>query len=284
MAYPINYTIINSALNKSDKPQPNKTVLKTIQNAGFFSNCTIRLMDIVEYININGALPDEVDSTEQFMHYKGYAGQNLIPYYFNQHIEETLQIHPRPFNLDYDCMSIQFDDYKKLPFDMLYDLVNKYFTPSVGVELIRFTMREKYKLNNQELCAVFYRGNDKSREMTISPYDSFINKAKEIKESNPKIKFLVQPDEREFLDAFLAEFPDSIYFEETPMLSKMDSSMFFELPQHERAEYGAKFFAAVLLMSECKQVITHSGNGALWLALYRGNANGINQIFNNQWY
>ena len=280
----IKYTIINSALNKSDKPQPHKTVLKTIQNAGFFSNCTIRLMDIVEYIHINGCLPDEVDSSEQFVHYKGYPGQNLIPYYFDEHIEKTLEVTNKPKQLNYDCMSIQFDDYKKLPLGELYQLTQKYFTPSISVELIRNTMREKYRLNNHEYCAVFYRGNDKSREMEVSPYDAFINRAKELKESNPKLKFIIQPDEREFLDAFLAVFPDSIYFEETPMLSKMDSSMFFELPQSERGEYGAKFFAAVLLMSECKQVITHSGNGALWLALYRGHVNGINQIFNNEWY
>jgi hypothetical protein len=280
----IKYTIINSALNNSNMPQESKTVLKTIHNAGFFSNCTIRLMDIVAYVYENGHLPDEVDSWEQFVHYKSYPGQNLIPYYFDENQEKTLKISPKPFKLEYDCMSIQFGDYKNLPFDKVYEIIEKYFTPSISVDLIRNTMREKYKLNHNEYCAVFYRGNDKYREMELSPYQLYIDKAKEVKAKNPKIKFLVQPDEREFLEVFMAEFPDSIYFEETPMLSKMDSAMFFELPQHERAVYGAKFFAAVLLLSECKEVITHSGNGALWLALYRGNAKGIHQIFNNQWY
>lgn len=280
----IEYTVINSALNYSNVPSPNKKVLITTQNAGFFSNCTIRLMDIVNYLWLNRQLPDEVDSTIQFMHYKGYAGQNLIPYYFNNDIEENLSINPTPFELKYDCMSIQFADYKNLPFKGLYEIIQKYFTPSVGVELIRNTMREKYRLNHNEMCAVFYRGNDKSREMVLTPYEIYIEKAKEIKAKNPKIKFLVQPDEREFLDAFLKEFPDSIYFDETPMLNKMDSAVFFELPMPQRAEYGAKFMAAVLLLSECKEVITHSGNGALWLSLYRGHANGLHQVFNNQWY
>ena len=284
MEYPINYTVINSAVNKSDNMPEPKNILKTIHNAGFFSNCTIRLMDIIEYINSNNQLPDEVDSTEQFMHYKGYAGQNLIPYFFNEDAEKRTHVIGVPIPFNYDCMSLQFADYNKLPFKELSPIIEKYFTPSIGVELIRNTMREKYQLFKHELCAVFYRGNDKSREMKVSGYDVFIERAKLVKEQNPKVKFLVQPDEKEFLDAFLAEFPDSIYFDETPMLSKMDSAMFFELPMQQRAEYAAKFYAALLLLSECKHAITHSGNCGLWMTIYRGNTTNLHQVFNDKWY
>ena len=59
--------------------------------------------------------------------------------------------------------------------------------------------------------------------------------------------------------------------------------MVFETPQAERAEYGAKFFAAVFCLSKCKHLITHSGNGSFWAVLYRGNTENVYQILNNKW-
>jgi len=278
----IEYTIINSAVNMVDPKPEHKTVLKTIHNAGFFSNCTIRLLDIVSFFNSNKKLPDEVDSSEQFLHYKSYPGENMIPVYFNEETNVVLQCE-YPVNIRMDCMAIQFDSYRNIDFRNVLLFVKKYFEPSDIVKIILNDFEDKYKLDYPNLCSVFYRGNDKSREMEIAPYSLFIEKAKEVRSLNPDIKFLVQPDEVEFLEAFLIEFPDSIYFTETPYISKSDTSVFFELPLYERGLYGARFFAAVLALSKCKHVITHSGNGALWLSLYRGNAENINQCFKNKW-
>ena len=46
------------------------SILKIKHNAGFFSCCSIRLIDIIHYFNENKTLPDEVDSSEQFSLYK----------------------------------------------------------------------------------------------------------------------------------------------------------------------------------------------------------------------
>lgn len=278
----INYTIINSAVNLV-KPEPmNKEILKTIHNAGFFSNSTIRLMDIVTYYNRNGRLPDEVDSSEQWLHYKSYPGDRLDTYYFTeQNNIEGFGLVDTPY-ID-NCMAFQFDSYKNIKFNQLNPFIDKYFTPSDIVTDILKGYQDKYNLDYKNLCAVFYRGNDKIIEMEVSPYDVFINKAREIKEANPSIRFLVQPDETEFLQAFMAAFPDSIYFTETPSITKQKSAVFFETKLSERKEYGAKFMAAVLAISKCNTIITHSGNCGLWAALYRGNADNIHQVFENKW-
>jgi len=284
MELPIKYVIINSGLNMSDiQPQP-KTILKTIHNAGFFSCCTIRLLDIIAYYNENGKLPDEVDSTEQFLHYKTKPGDNVIPFFFHEETEKYMKLDvPVPVKVRFDCMAIQFDAYKNLDFEAITPFVKKYFEPSIPVCESLWNLEDKYKLDFANLCSVFYRGNDKVTEMKVASYDMFIEKAKEIKAANPEIRFLVQPDEKEFLEAFKRVFPDSIYFTETPMLNKMMSAMFFEIPVEQRGEYGRNFYAAVLCLSRCSHVITHSGNGALWLALYRGHADNIHQVFNDQW-
>lgn len=257
----------------------------THTEAGFFSCSTVALLDIINYFNTHKRLPDVVDRSAQYMHYKSYPEQDLIPYYFDENDIE-IQFY-KEIPIPYDCMSIQFEDYRKLPFSYLRPFVEKYFNESFEVFAITCELRSKYKINTDyanDTCAVFFRGNDKQRETTIAPYEAFINKAKEIKAANPDIRFLVQPDETEFLEAFLEEFPDSIYFEETPHMRKKDSCIFYELPQAERAEYGAKFFAAVLALSQCKHLITHSGNSSLWSVLYRNNAENVYQFYNDRFY
>lgn len=277
----IRYTTINSAVN-AVKPLPmDKDILRTVHNAGFFSNCTIRLMDIVTYYNINGKLPDEVDSSEQWSHYKGYSGERLDNYYFTEQDAEGFGLVDTPY-ID-DCMAFQFDSYKNLKFNQLAPFVKKYFEPSKIVKDILDTYVAKYSLDFNNLCAVFYRGNDKVVEMEVSPYTAFIDKAREVKAANPSLRFLVQPDETEFLHAFMAEFPDSIFFDETPSISKQNSAVFFETARGDRKLYGAYFFAAVLAISHCNTIITHSGNCGLWSTLYRGNAENIHQIFKNEW-
>lgn len=279
----IEYYIINSGVNNSDTTAPDEKHLVINHNAGFFSNNTIALMDIITFFNAHEELPDVVDRSAQYLHYKSAPGDNMIDFYFDC-VNPPIRV---PFEGDipmpYDCMSIQFAPYSELPFDDWLPFVEKYFRPSQHVFNIAFNLGQKYKLNYDNLCAVFYRGNDKNREMSVAPYGAFIEKAADLKTKNPELRFLVQPDETEFLEAFKKAFPDSIAFDETPHMSKKDSAIFYELPIKQRAEFGATFFAALLCLSRCKHVLTHSGNLGLWTCLYRGNAENVHQIFNNKW-
>jgi hypothetical protein len=279
----INYTIINSAVNYVTPEPMDKEVLTIIHNAGHFSNCTIGLQDIMGYYNKKGRLPDEIDRSQQWIHYKGVPSDRPDLNYFE--ITDTPIMLPPVIDTPYvyDCMAFQFQPYKNIKLEQVLPLVNKYFNPSKLVKDKLAAYEAKYNLDYNNLCAVFYRGNDKVTEMNVSPYDLFINKAKEVKAQNPDIKFLVQPDETEFLHAFLDMFPDSIYFTETPHLSKQMSAVFFETKLQDRQEYGAKFLAATLALSKCNTLITHSGNCGLWATLYRGHTNNLHQIFNNEW-
>lgn len=281
----IRYTVISAGENYTTPEPMDKEVLLIKHNAGHFSNCTIGLQDIMGYYNKFKRLPEEIDRSTQWIHYKGVPSDRPDLYYFT--------IQPQPIETPaggkydtpyvYDCMAFQFQPYRNIKFEQVVPLVNKYFNPSQRVLDVLTMYEDKYKLDYNNLCAVFYRGNDKVTEMTVSPYEQFINKAKEVKAANPNIRFLVQPDETEFLNAFLSAFPDSIHFTETPHLSKQMSAVFFETKLQDRQEYGAKFLAATLALSKCNTLITHSGNCGLWATLYRGNTNNVHQIFNNEW-
>jgi len=258
-------------------------LLKITHNAGFFSCCTIRLQEIVKFFNENKTLPSSVDSTHQFEFYKAKTEDNLMPVFFNAEAEQMDLACSWPVNLQMDCMLIQFDNYKKIDFENLKGFIHKYFMPSMEVLKYTYEYTKKYSLDYKNLCSVFYRGNDKAIEMDLPSYDSFIEKAKEVKANNPDIKFLVQTDEVEFSSEFIKAFPDSIFFKELPMISKQQTSILFTLPREERAVFGAKFYSAVLSLSQCSHVITHSGNCGLWLTLYRGHANNLHQIHNGIW-
>ena len=111
--------------------------------------------------------------------------------------------------------SYQWHEYKKLDFKKLSPIVEKYFTPSSEIKQIKSKMENKYSINYNNICVLFYRGNDKGREIILCNYDVLISKAKEILETNPNILFLIQSDETEFIEAVQKEFPNnSFYFKD----------------------------------------------------------------------
>lgn len=279
----INYHMINSAVNHMPTPAPDKEVLKIVDSGGlFFSNCTVALMDIVRYFNEYKGLPDEVDRTAQYMHYKSYAGQNLIPEFFYADERSTRIPYTADVPMDFDCMSIQFAPYRHLPFDAWTPFIYKYFHPSDEVATLYANM--SLPLDLDSTCAVLYRGNDKHRETTTPSYDDFLERAVDVKAENPSVTFLVIPDETEFLEAFQDAFPfDTFSFDQVSHMAKQDSAIPFETPRHERGQQAKVFFAALRAVANCEHLITHSGNCGLWASLYRGHNNNLHQYFNGAW-
>lgn len=289
--------IIDSGSNGYGMRYPRKggkNILNIRHNAGFFSCSTIALQDIVIWHRQHNKLPDLVDRSHQYAHYKNTPLQNLIPFYFEE-TDIDIPFHEW-YEISHDNRELQFSDYRKLDFVAAKPFIDKFFTPSQHVLDIVKMYEEKYQIDYENTCGVFYRGNDKNRETSIAPYESFINRALTVLENNwpysttdnpdsvrGKVqRFFVLPDEPGFWEGisnnFLCITPD-----ELPMCYNKDSAMFFELPLSERAEYGAKFLAAVIVMSKCKHLITHSGNCGLWAVLYRGNADNVHQWLNDCW-
>lgn len=252
-------------------------------NAGFFSCTTIRLIEIMKHFNKNKALPDIVDSSEQFAFYKKDLSENIVPMFFKEGTNEI--IHRGDMAVTFEPGEVSFGDYSKFVFEDIAPFIERYFAPSDIVQKMVDDYLANYNIDLENTCAIFYRGNDKIKECVVTPYSDFINKAHEVVAANPDIRFLVQPDETEFLDAFTSAFPDRcFYFSETPHMRKKNSAIFYELPPHLKTHHGCAFLAAVMVMSKCKYLITHSGNGGMWCVLYRGNFNNVHQFFNKHIY
>jgi hypothetical protein len=167
-------------------------------------------------------------------------------------------------------------------------LVQKYFTPVKEIKDIINTLESKYQLDYDNLCVLFYRGIMKSSETPITSYEDFVIKAREVKNKNPGVKFLIQSTEKEFYERILNEFHDSICFtDEIRVINRAHKDVDDYNIEHancnENYIYSRNFVAITIIMSKCKHIICGSGNCDNWIIFYRGNAVNVSQSLNLQW-
>jgi hypothetical protein len=260
-------------------------IIMPSHSSGFFSCTMIRLFDLINYINDKKHLPRGISGQNQYMHYKVDPSKDITGDFFA--VEDKCVEVPVPASK----LSVspvpgepQFTDYKKINYAALAPIVRRYFSPSQRIiDLVR-VLKDRYAIIPENTCGIMYRGNDKAHETTPPSYSEVIEKAGRIKKANPNIQFFVQTDEAEFLAEFLKKYPKSIYLAETPRLSKQMSSVQLALPKNEVFDGTLHYIAAIHILASCKYLITTSGNGELWIALYRGHAQGVFQYLRENEY
>lgn len=251
--------------------------------AGFFSCCTVKLEAILKYFRQNKKTPDAIDTHGLFNLYKTNPHQDIDTHFFNR---QKIAI---PYFKDVLTTNSpdeqQFSDYKLLNYADLKPFVEKYFSPTNRVQNHSQSLSGKYAIDYENTCAVFYRGTDKCVETNPPSYQEMIAKALSLKTENPGIKFLVQTDEIQFLQAFSQQVPDTFHIEETPKMNKTDKcNISHVLPADKKLDATVSYVAAILILAKCKYVITTSGNGELWVMLYRGHSQGVYQYLNPKEY
>jgi hypothetical protein len=243
---------------------------------GFFSCCSCRLDAISTFIRKSKRLPDYVDSSPQFKPYRETPGTDVTFVYFKNYNDINVDISFVDNNF---YQRRQWDDYNILKFDDLSTLMKKYFSLTDTIVNIKNEIENKYNIDYSNTCVVFLRGNDKRREKKIADYETFITKSKEILQKEPKIQFLIQSDETEFIETMQKEFPNnSFYFkDEIRHISQANTTVdvVFRNTNHE---YSKNFLAITYIMSQCKYVICNSGNCSLWVVLYRNNMDNVIQL------
>ena len=242
-----------------------------------FSCCSVKLTNIVDFINANKKIPDSVDSSEQFSMYRNDINKDITFDYF-EHYDNIRYTITYPIN--YFCED-QFINYSNLDYKCLTPLIKKYFYPSIEINKNIDDIEKKYNLIYENICVLFYRGNDKNRETKKCGYEEYLNYANQILEKNSKIVFLIQSDETEFMTII---FPNnSFYFkDEIRHINKCNDTVDIKMG-FDNYEFSKKYLAITIIMSKCKYIICGSGNCDIWIMLYRGNNNVI-QNLNGIWY
>ena len=259
-------------------------MIKVTHNAGFFSCCSVRLHTITNFINLNKRLPDNVDSSQQFKWYKDKekCNKDITFDYFEhyQNIGDVNIIHPINYRENY-----QYNNYANINYKCITPLIKKYFSPSVEIKNIINDIEKKYNLEYENICVLFYRGNDKNRETKKCSYDEYLTYINKLLEKNPKLMFLVQSDETEFIEFITNKFPDnSFYFkDEIRHMKKCDDTVDKKM-NSKVFEFSKKYLAITVIMSKCKYIICGSGNCDIWIMLYRGNNKNVIQNRNGTWH
>lgn len=257
-----------------EKCSNSKSMLKIKPHVGgFLSMFTVRLRSIISFINENGVAPN-VDSSEQFGNLKTENIDITDRFITSKNVEIPNKI-VYSSSKDED----QFSDYKLIKYPEINTIIERYFTISLEVCKTILDFNSKYNIDYQNTCGVFYRGNDKNVETNPPKYEDFILKAKEIQNNNPNIKFFVQTDELDFLQAFKKEF-ECITINELIAVNRFNGSVSSLLPQNEKIDYHIRFLAVIYMMSKMNTLIMTSGSCGMWICLYRGNANNVHQYLN----
>lgn len=248
----------------------------TSHNHGFFSCCSVILHNIVDYINTNKKLPLS-DSSNSFSWYKKEKRDITYDYFENPNINND-EINP----IDYK-ESYQFTNYSNLDWNVT-SIVNKYFTPSIQIKEIINSMEAKYIIDCNNICVLFYRGNDKITETKLCEYNDYLIYANDILKINPNVIFLIQSDETEFIEFMTIRFPNSFYFKDEARHMKKCNSTVDHVMYQTNDVFSKHYLTITIIMSKCKYIVCGSGNCSIWIMLYRGNNNNVCQYLDGTWY
>ena len=250
-------------------------------SAGLFSTCSCRLMAAVHFFNREKKLPEILDATNTLDYYKINTDKDITFEYF-KHYDNFPNIEYIK-NVDYD-QCYQFKNYSEIDYTAIHPFLVKYFTPTDEIQQMVASIESKYKLDYENICVLFYRGNDKNTETQICGYDEYIVYANKILEKNPNVSFLIQSDETEFIEKMLETYPtNSFYFkDEIRHMHKNNGTV--DDNKYKIDVFSKNYLAITKLMSKSKFIVCGTGNCSIWIMLYRGSNKNSLQNFNGQWH
>jgi hypothetical protein len=245
-------------------------------DGGFFSCCSLRLYYLILIFNKYKQLPNIYDTTEFYTWYKKNTTDDITFDYFKHYNENDIEIkYIKDINY-HECY--QYKNYKTLDLVSLHPFICKYFTPNDNILKIQSEIETKYSINPDNICVLFYRGNDKITEIALPSFDQYISEANEILKKEPNIKFLIQSDETNFLDTMKSIFPNNIiFYDEIRHMSKQNSTV-DKVFKDLNYDYSLKYLAITLIMSKCKYIICNAGNCSIWMIFFRNNVNNVTQF------
>jgi len=253
-------------------------------DSGFFSNCNIILTHIINYFNQNKKLPNKIITYKMFNIYKTHPEQDIYNLIFKNN--DNHLSYDKEIKFNEEGFENQFSDYKLLNLSDIQPIFKNYFMPNQIILSNVELLLNKYNINfNEDICGVFFRGNDKIKETQKPPYNEFIEKAKQLKESNPNIKFIIQTDELEFLNSFLIQFSDTIFFEEIPAISNTSNTNISRILKNDaKIRHVIDFVSIIYIFSKFKYLITTSGNCEIFITFYRNNTDNLFQYLKKNKY
>jgi len=257
-------------------------MLKFRHHAGFFSSCNVKLRDILKYYNEHKILPAALDSTELFIWYRPDHLKNSD---ITDHFFEIRDIPILPFcetiRVTRDIKEDQYSDYRLLNFETLAPFLRTYFSPSSEIQEIQQQLLIKYKIDPSNCIGVYYRGTDKQKETRLGDFIKYSEQLSNLQQDGQPI--ILQTDSADFLEYMKQRHPSILILEEN-RVSKTQTGIHNESSHSTNYRDIKYLFATFLLLAQCNQLITSSGNCSLWIMYYRGHSRNIYQCVDNVFF
>ena len=168
-------------------------------------------------------------------------------------------------------------DYSSISLMAVKETVDLFFRLSPKVVKLSDGFVEKYGINLEETIGVHYRGTDKQTEIETPSLTEFISHTRQFMQEMAHPKILLLTDEPAVAIGFEAAFPNAV-ITINELATPGGSFGAHTLDSKEPEVQGQVFLAILSLVSQCKKVVTHTGNGALWEVLFRGSTEGLKQV------
>ena len=247
-------------------------ILKITEGSGIFSCCTVRLEKILAYFNQFQKTPFLVDSSDQFSDYKD-EDEEIDSELFALNNEIHINWSGQPLFITNSLDEQQFSDYSSLNFSEVNPFIKKYFSPTKIVISAMHNLAQCSHFEPENTCVIRFRGTDKQLETIQPSYEEMLLKALTLKAKHPNIRFAVQTDDDKFRQYMFINLGDNCFTVEEAKNNNQRTNHNF-----------INFYASILLLSKSKFIITTSGNGELWLLLFRGHAHGVTQYLRHKEY
>lgn len=259
-------------MNDYFKCEVSESSLRLKHTSGFFSCCSIAVYNIGVFINSNSKLP-VVNFSDTFSSYIGKNQTNGCDVYescFNTPSSDGLDI---LFDKKITFQARSLFPYVAENYEDVKFIVSNWFSPNRDVLNIKDYLTLKYQINTNRTLCVCFRGTDKYKDIVETSYERFCSRVNELMHLGGMESVLIQTDQQQFIDYFRCKYPmyRVISIEENPRRTDK-KQVAFQLEINQRTESARTFLATMLIMAECKYIISHTGNVARWINLYRGNS------------
>ncbi len=266
-------------VNRSVQNDVFDCIYYSTHDSGLFSNCSTTMEDVLS-LNRAGVRNISISYLYGMRLYKDQYDDDIYPRLFERQTSLIPSDGPAFGALDVHR------PYRDLPLQGLNSVVNCLFWPSSKVLMTADGWKMKTNLKPRSTIAIYYRGTDKAKELSLAPIDDYIGLVERIdRQSGLSLDILIQTDQSQVRDAIVTRFGSRVkYFEELPVTTGRKGIHKLTMGRaavSERVEFARNMIAAVNIISQCSYIITSTCNVGAWIAFYRGNTNNLYQFDEN---
>jgi hypothetical protein len=250
----------------------------SLHNSGLYSNVSTALHDVL-VLHRAGIAVRKIEFSAGMTFFKDEIRKDVYPLFFEALREPGPAL---PADLTFDAYDVH-KVYKQLPLLALSKAADVLFKPSTRVFNEAREIVKAAGVEPARTIAICYRGTNKGREVLLAPIDHYIAVAENIdKATGTNLDILIQTDQAQARWAVIDRFgPRVRFFKDLPVTTgstPIHKLKFGTEVTLTREDFAIRMMAAVVVLSQCAYVVTHSGNVGAWIAILRGSAQNLYQF------